>query len=443
MSTIYNQEPATRGQVTLKTTVGDIELTFWTKEAPKACRNFVQLCLEGYYDETIFHRVVSGFIVQGGDPTGTGEGGESIYGEPFNDELHSRLRFTRRGLLAMANAGKNDNGSQFFITLDRAEELQNKHTIFGTVVGDTIFTVLKIGSMETNDDEKPLVPPRITEAVVEDNPFPDIVPRITADERRHMRQRQTEEESDPRRRRKRQGKAVKNRNLLSFGAGGEEGINTAEDKGAGAEEEGGEIGPFSGGTGKQASTFKMRSMHDLVVDDARLSKTAKAERRGTDVPTKSVKQAAPPAADNAETPPSTKTDTDSTARVVETKDETAGLLSQESEVPKKALSSKRSTAKSLLDGYTKRKALLKKDTKGSHEDQLLNRLASFRQKLQPGGKGIKRDRPDPEAADNPEWLRHRLVFDKPDTGRKATPGEGGDHIDDYVVLDAKRRPGLD
>lgn len=67
----------------LKTTVGDIDLELWSKETPKACRNFVQLCMEGYYNDTIFHRVVKGFIIQGGDPTGTGTGGESIYGHPF------------------------------------------------------------------------------------------------------------------------------------------------------------------------------------------------------------------------------------------------------------------------------------------------------------------------------------------------------------------------
>lgn len=67
----------------MKTTVGDIDLELWTKETPKACRNFIQHCMDGYYNGTIFHRVVKGFIVQGGDPTGTGEGGESIYGHPF------------------------------------------------------------------------------------------------------------------------------------------------------------------------------------------------------------------------------------------------------------------------------------------------------------------------------------------------------------------------
>lgn len=73
--------------------------------------------MEGYYNNTIFHRVVRDFIVQGGDPNGDGTGGESIYGEPFKDEFHQRLRFARRGLVAMANGGKDDNGSQFFFTL--------------------------------------------------------------------------------------------------------------------------------------------------------------------------------------------------------------------------------------------------------------------------------------------------------------------------------------
>jgi cyclophilin family peptidyl-prolyl cis-trans isomerase len=124
------------GKVILHSTYGDISIELWPKEAPKACRNFIQLCMEGYYNETIFHRIVAGFIIQGGDPEGTGLGGESCLdgGKPFQDEFHSRLRFVRRGLVAMANSGvPNDNKSQFFITLDATMELQNKHTIFGKV----------------------------------------------------------------------------------------------------------------------------------------------------------------------------------------------------------------------------------------------------------------------------------------------------------------------
>lgn len=161
----------------LKTSAGDIDVELWTREAPKACRNFVQLCMEGYYNGTIFHRVVKGFIAQGGDPNGDGTGGESIYGEPFKDEFHTRLRFNRRGLVAMANAGKDDNGSQFFFTLGEAPELQNKHTIFGKVGGDTIFNVLKMENGDIDGNERPVYPYKINRTEVLVNPFDDIVPR--------------------------------------------------------------------------------------------------------------------------------------------------------------------------------------------------------------------------------------------------------------------------
>ena len=80
MSNVYQQQPQTSGKVTLNTTEGEIDIELWTTEIPKACRNFIQLCLEGYYDNTIFHRLIPKFMIQGGDPTGTGTGGESIYG---------------------------------------------------------------------------------------------------------------------------------------------------------------------------------------------------------------------------------------------------------------------------------------------------------------------------------------------------------------------------
>ncbi|KAI8923157.1 cyclophilin-like domain-containing protein [Entophlyctis helioformis] len=192
MSSAYNTEPPTRGKVVLRTTVGELEVELWPKEAPKACRNFVQLCLEGYYDGVIFHRVVRDFIVQSGDPTGTGLGGESVYGEPFADEFHSRLRFTHRGLLAMANTGPNSNTSQFFFTLNKTEELNRRNTIFGKIVGDTIFNMLKIGELDTDKDDRPLNPPKILGANVLSNPFDDILPRSTAEERAHMRQLEQE-----------------------------------------------------------------------------------------------------------------------------------------------------------------------------------------------------------------------------------------------------------
>lgn len=195
-------------KVLLKTTVGDIDIELWSKEAPRACRNFIQLCLEGYYNNTLFHRVVKGFIAQGGDPNGDGTGGESIYGEPFKDEFHQRLKFVRRGLVAMANAGRDDNGSQFFFTLAATPELQNKHTIFGKVSGNTIFNVLKLeeGLIE---DEKPFYPHKILRTDVLNNPFTDITPRI-------------KEVVSDRKRKKEKKAGVKNFKLLSFGTEAEE-----------------------------------------------------------------------------------------------------------------------------------------------------------------------------------------------------------------------------
>jgi len=205
MSNIYIKEPATHGKVLLLTSAGDIEVELWPKEAPLACRNFVQLCLEGYYRGCVFHRVIPKFIAQGGDPTGTGEGGESVYGKPFKDEFHSRLRFVRRGLVAMANAGRDDNGSQFFFTLGPAKELDNKHTIFGQVAGDTVYNLPRFEEGEIGKDDRPIYPHKITGAEVLLNPFDDIVPRETITN-------EVAAEAT-----KKTKKGVRNLSLLSFG----------------------------------------------------------------------------------------------------------------------------------------------------------------------------------------------------------------------------------
>ena len=212
MSNIYITEPPTNGKVLLQTSVGDIDIELWSKETRKTCRNFVQLCMEGYYNGTIFHRVVPEFIVQGGDPTGTGTGGESVYGKPFRDEFHTRLRFVRRGLVAMANAGPNDNGSQFFFTLGATPELNQKHTIFGKVVGDTLYNMLKLAEVEIGPDERPAFPPKINKTKVLSNPYDDIVIRFDKNI-----EKKVEKES-----KKSKSKATKNFSLLSFGEEAEE-----------------------------------------------------------------------------------------------------------------------------------------------------------------------------------------------------------------------------
>ncbi|XPV67978.1 MAG: peptidylprolyl isomerase [Halarcobacter sp.] len=117
----------------LKTSKGDIEIELRPDIAPKAVENFITHSKNGYYNGLIFHRIIKNFMIQGGDPTGTGRGGESIWGKPFKDEFASNAVFDKAGILAMANAGPNTNGSQFFITTVPAYWLNGRHTIFGYV----------------------------------------------------------------------------------------------------------------------------------------------------------------------------------------------------------------------------------------------------------------------------------------------------------------------
>lgn len=115
---------------TLKTNIGEIVVDLFADKAPSTVNNFVFLAREGFYDDTIFHRVIKDFMAQGGDPTGTGMGGP---GYKFKDEFYPSLRHDQPGILSMANAGPNTNGSQFFITHVPTPWLDNKHTIFGKV----------------------------------------------------------------------------------------------------------------------------------------------------------------------------------------------------------------------------------------------------------------------------------------------------------------------
>jgi len=157
---------------TIKTNMGDITVQLFPEFAPKTVKNFIELAKKGYYDNVIFHRVIPDFMIQGGDPTGTGMGGESIYGEKFEDEFSPEL-FNVRGALSMANAGPNTNGSQFFIVnnknvpanmMTQMEEagypkevveayreggtpwLDFRHTVFGHVVNgmDIVDTIAQV-----------------------------------------------------------------------------------------------------------------------------------------------------------------------------------------------------------------------------------------------------------------------------------------------------------
>lgn len=117
--------------VTLHTEAGDIKLEIFCEECPKTAKNFMALCASDYYRGCIFHRNIKGFIVQTGDPSNTGTGGSSIYGEPFEDEIRPDLLHRARGILAMANQGPNTNESQFYITYSKQPHLDGKNTVFG------------------------------------------------------------------------------------------------------------------------------------------------------------------------------------------------------------------------------------------------------------------------------------------------------------------------
>ena len=184
MSELYITEPQTTGKVILETNYGNIDIELFTLEAPKSCRNFIQHCLNKYYNGCHFFKIFKNFMIQTGDPTNTGSGGVSIYSEDFRDEFHSRLRFNHRGVVAMNNKNKpNSNGSQFFITLEKCEEMNKKFTIFGKVTGPTFFNAVNISNLSADEDGIPLMNnkdeiPKIINTEVVINPFKDLKPTV-------------------------------------------------------------------------------------------------------------------------------------------------------------------------------------------------------------------------------------------------------------------------
>lgn len=151
--------------VVLETTQGTMELKLMPDIAPKACENFVKLVEKGYYNGLIFHRVIKQFMIQGGDPTGTGMGGQSIWGKPFADEVRQDVKFDRPGILAMANAGPNTNGSQFFITTVATPWLNMHHSIFGEIVAGA-DVLKKIETTPVGPQDRPVTEQKIIKAFI-------------------------------------------------------------------------------------------------------------------------------------------------------------------------------------------------------------------------------------------------------------------------------------
>lgn len=142
--------------VNIETTFGTIQIELYWKHAPLTCRNFAELARRGYYNGNRFHRVIRNFLVQSGDPTGTGRGGASIYPQRhFDDEIHALLKHTGAGVVSMANSGRpNTNGSQFFITLAPAQKLDGRYAIFGRV-RQGIQVLDRIGKVDSDKFDRP------------------------------------------------------------------------------------------------------------------------------------------------------------------------------------------------------------------------------------------------------------------------------------------------
>mmetsp|Transcript_38784 Transcript_38784/g.64491 ORF Transcript_38784/g.64491 Transcript_38784/m.64491 type:complete len:605 (-) Transcript_38784:107-1921(-) len=166
--------PKKKGYVRLHTNLGDLNVELHCDVTPRACENFMVHCESGYYNNVIFHRSIRNFMIQGGDPTGTGKGGESIWKAPFKDEFRGSLQHSGRGILSMANSGYNTNGSQFFILYKSAVHLNMKHTVFGKVVGG-MEVLTKMEQVETDDEDRPKTEIKILGATVFVNPYKEMV----------------------------------------------------------------------------------------------------------------------------------------------------------------------------------------------------------------------------------------------------------------------------
>ncbi|CAK7218865.1 cyclophilin peptidyl-prolyl cis-trans isomerase Cyp8 [Sporothrix curviconia] len=165
-----------KGYARLETNLGNLNIELQTETAPKAVWNFVRLAQKGYYRNVVFHRNIRNFMIQGGDPTGTGRGGASIWGKNFADELEGPLTHSGRGVVSMANKGKDTNSSQFFITYRATKHLDRKHTIFGQVVdGLDVLNRMEAAPVDKSKGDRPIDDIIIHDVVVYLDPFEEFL----------------------------------------------------------------------------------------------------------------------------------------------------------------------------------------------------------------------------------------------------------------------------
>ncbi|XP_045584377.1 RING-type E3 ubiquitin-protein ligase PPIL2 [Procambarus clarkii] len=182
-----------KGYVSLKTNHGVLNLEIYCDTVPRTSENFIRLCDRGYYNGTKFHRSIRHFMIQGGDPEGTGKGGDSIWGKPFKDEFRPNLSHKGRGVLSMANSGPDTNKSQFFITYRSCAHLDGKHTIFGRVVGG-LATLSAMEAIETDNKDTPIEDIMLQEASIFVDPFKEADEKLAEERKIEVEKRKAEDD---------------------------------------------------------------------------------------------------------------------------------------------------------------------------------------------------------------------------------------------------------
>jgi peptidyl-prolyl cis-trans isomerase SDCCAG10 len=392
----YNLSPPTKGKVILYTTNGEIEIELFAKETPRACRNFVQLCLEGYYDNCIFHRIIPNFIVQTG--LYNDNNGHTIYNKKFEDEIHSRLKFHHRGIVACAGEN-NQNDSQFFITLEKANELNFKHTIFGKIAGDTIFNVAKMGELEVDSNNRPLYPPKIIKTEVLWNPFTDIEIRKDVPWKIQSVVDQSK---------KKKKKAVKNVNLLSFGDEVDQSNET------GGMESSHDILTDKKLSKKPAVQLNQQQQKPSQISNATLDEFEQQTRSSIlsrkhkhSSTTKKSQQAPTESEETIEKDTMLETQTQSEEKVsLEPQIKKRGTLRMKQSTTAQSESNpSNSEAKSYLEEQRKKYAKRKRTIDAGREDEALKKIAKFTSTLNSSS-----DQKEKEEDDS--WKSKKLVFDK-------------------------------
>ncbi|XP_073812341.1 RING-type E3 ubiquitin-protein ligase PPIL2 [Musca autumnalis] len=184
-----------KGYVRLSTNMGPLNLELYCDQVPKTCHNFIRHCSDGYYTGTLFHRSIRNFMVQGGDPTGKGTGGTSIWGKKFDDDFKPNLTHSGRGMLSMANSGPNTNGSQFFITYRSCKHLDGKHTVFGKVVGG-LETLQKMEQIEVDNKDRPIEDIIIESVQVYVDPYKEAEEQLAEERAKEMEKQQQEKQEE-------------------------------------------------------------------------------------------------------------------------------------------------------------------------------------------------------------------------------------------------------